>query len=135
MHVYKHIFSGMLKPLPDKEYETALWIVPGGHQDAYVLADEVLGYLSRGKYLTVRYWVSNTPITSVENLNEDLAKQYMGFGEAAYWHHYSEITGFLLFADEDLVVDGHDLLQELRSFCGMFIWLEIEFSRHAPTNL
>src|SRR5437868_3327415 len=45
--------------------------------------------------------------------------------------HYSEITGYL-WTDENLMVGGHDLLDELRSHKGSFVHLEIAYSKDVP---
>jgi hypothetical protein len=82
-----------------------------------------------GSYLTVRYFIADTE-RSLEELDESLIRQIVGAGEADYHSHYSEITGYL-WTDENLMVGGHDLLDELRSHKGKFAHLEITYSKEA----
>lgn len=81
---------------------------------------------SHGEFLTVRYFISDRAATH-EELNEELVRTITGAGEARFSHRYSEVTGYL-WTDEDLMVGGHDLLEELRSHVGQFCHLEITYT-------
>lgn len=79
-----------------------------------------------GKYLSVRYYITDRSIFPDEVLPEFI-KTLSGAGDACYHMCYSEMTGYLYTA-EDLVVGGHDLLKELKSHVGKFCHLEISYS-------
>lgn len=124
----KKTYNGLLKVMLDHEYEHALTIIPLVG-DNIIIADEVTGRVRCGyKYLSVRYFVSENPIRNEEEAQEKLLNRIYGVTDASYWHHYSELTGYL-FTDENLIVGGHDLLKELQSFVGNFILLEIDYSK------
>jgi hypothetical protein len=50
----------------------------------------------------------------------------VGLGEADVGHRYSEITGYL-WTDEEIMVGGHDLIEELHDHLGKFCHLEITY--------
>ncbi|NRA92340.1 MAG: hypothetical protein HRU26_06580 [Psychroserpens sp.] len=76
------------------------------------------------KQVTVRYWTSDEEKTK-EEIQESVLRQLFGDVEANYNDDYSETTGYL-WTDEDLNVGGHDLLEEIRSYLGKFIYLEVD---------
>ena len=86
---------------------------------------------AHGKYLTVRYYISEQEL-SEERLLEEYLKTIFGIGKVEYHVAYSEITGYL-WTDEELQVGGHDLLEELQSHVGKWLHLQIDYSREAPT--
>lgn len=85
---------------------------------------EILEEDITGKNVTVRWWVSNVP-RDIEDLKQDWIALSMGYADVTFSAHYSEITGYL-WTDEYLKVGGHDLLQEIRSFHGKWMHLEID---------
>jgi hypothetical protein len=89
---------------------------------ACVLEEEIAG-----KQVSVRYWISNKKKTK-EELQESFLKELFGVVDASYTPRYSETTGYL-WTDEELNIGGHDLLSELRSYIGKFIFLEIDVHR------
>jgi hypothetical protein len=88
-----------------------------------------------GKYVTMRYWVNDRELKSVEHAIELTLEQVMGAGcvDAKCVHHGSEITGYL-YTTEDAQVGGHNLIAELESWCGKFVLLEIEVHDEAPAG-
>lgn len=76
------------------------------------------------KVVTVRYWISDTQKTK-EELKGDVVRKISGDIDAIYYTHYSEYTGYL-WTDEECNIGGHNLLEELRSYVGKYIHLEIE---------
>lgn len=83
-----------------------------------------VGYSYRGqKQLTVRYYTSDTPIP--ESPAESFMAVLMGGAEVNYSMAYSEITGYL-WTDQDLIIGGHDLRDELETFIGKYLHLEID---------
>lgn len=73
----------------------------------------------------MRYWVSETEKTK-EQLKENLFAAISGSVEADYGDAYSELTGYL-WTDEKLKVGGHDLLDELQSYIGKFLYMEVDY--------
>jgi hypothetical protein len=76
------------------------------------------------KNVTARYWISNMK-ASKDEVQEDFIQQLCGKAEAEFYVRYSEITGYL-WTDEDIIIGGHDLLEELLSHLGKWLILEIE---------
>lgn len=84
-----------------------------------------------GEYLTVRYYICSEEIDE-KDLLPTFLKQLLG-GPAdniEYVVHYSEDTGYL-WTDENLIVGGHDLLEELRGYAGYWLHMEIDFSKES----
>jgi hypothetical protein len=78
------------------------------------------------KYLSVRYFITDAP-ASPDDLESDLAAMATGDADVRYRMMYSESTGYL-WTDEDFVVGGHDLAEELKSHLGKYLHMEIRFS-------
>lgn len=74
--------------------------------------------------VTIRYWICDKEC-SRDEANEDYAKQIMGSVEYEYGAVYSELTGYL-WTNEELMVGGHDLLDELLGNVGKYLILEVE---------
>ncbi len=87
------------------------------------LAEELYYDISKRK-VTVRYWITDREATKDE-AQESFIKQLSGIGETVFGSHYSEITGYL-WTDEEIKIGGHDLLEELKSFVGKWLTLEID---------
>jgi hypothetical protein len=85
---------------------------------------EILDDAIRGKLVTARYWITDTPCTK-EDANEDFMRQVMGLAKTEFGARYSEITGFL-WTDEECKIGGHDLIAEIRGSVGKYLILEIE---------
>ena len=89
----------------------------------YPLAKEFENKI-QGKQVSVRYWISNTKKTK-EKIQESVFKKLIGVVSADYSDIYSEFTGYLM-TDEKLNIGGHNLLGELLSYNGKFVYLEID---------
>ena len=76
------------------------------------------------KQVTVKYWTSDEEKTKKE-LQENVIRKLFGDVDAKYNAVYSEITGYL-WTDEELNVGGHNLLEEIRSYLGKYIYLEVD---------
>ena len=87
------------------------------------LADQ-LAWLS-GEQVTVYYYITDKKCTLEEAQEQFLKMMYAGEAECEFHAHYSDITGYL-WTDENLVIGGHDLLEEIRSHVGSYLLLEIE---------
>lgn len=85
-----------------------------------------------GHYLSVRYFIADDVCTK-EQIERDWIEVVCGKAEADFCRRYSELTGYL-WTDEELKVGGHDLLNELKSYRGKFICLEIGYSKTEKTN-
>lgn len=96
---------------------------------AMELKDDMEEY---GQYLSVRYIMLKEE-KAIDELTEDMTKRICGIGDIDYGDAYSEITGYL-WTDEDIVVGGHDLLDELKSYLGMLCHLEIQFHKELPSS-
>lgn len=97
-------------------------------EDAEPLAE--LTEFMYSKTVTVRYWVCDEKC-SKEEAAEDFLGTAMGYADAKYGAHYSELTGYL-WTDEDLVVGGHDIIAELKTYIGQYLILEIEVHERQP---
>lgn len=85
---------------------------------------EILQDKINGKEVSIRYWISNTEKPKQE-LQETFLKKLFGAVDAEYQDVYSDYTGYL-WTDQNLKIGGHDLLEELLSYLGKFIYLEID---------
>lgn len=107
------------------------------HCCLHVHDQELAEYMNQfsGKLVTMRYWVNDRALESVEHATELTLEQVMGMGavSASCTHHWSEVTGYL-YTTEDAKVGGHDLIAELESWVGKFLLLEITLHDDAPTT-
>lgn len=87
----------------------------------YYLAED-LEELS-GHSVTVRYWVSDQPMTD-EQRTEETIRAYTGSLRSEYSVAYSETTGYL-WTNEYLKVGGHDLLEELAQYIDKYLHIEV----------
>lgn len=78
-----------------------------------------------GKIITVRYWITDQEKTK-EEAKESFINSLAGIGDIEYTDRYSEITGYL-WTDENLNIGGHNLLDELKSYVGKWLILEVEY--------
>jgi hypothetical protein len=93
--------------------------------DEEAIAEQFSNLIYRyGDILTVRYWVSDRELESVNDAAEAYLASYYGHAEADYSMSYSEITGYL-YTTEELMVGGHDLLEELKSYVGRYLLMEV----------
>ena len=83
-----------------------------------------LGWIS-GKKVTVYYYITDKKCTLEEAQEQFLKMMYAGKAKCEFHARYSDITGYL-WTDENLVIGGHDLLEEIRSHLGSYLILEIE---------
>jgi hypothetical protein len=86
--------------------------------------------LIKGKFVSVRYWISGEEKTK-EEAEFDFIETLLGIADCELDIRYSEDTGYL-WTNEDLLVGGHDLLSELKSFIGKWLILEIDISDDDP---
>lgn len=78
-----------------------------------------------GRFVTVRYHISEEQRT-LEELEENAIKVMAGAADARYKDHHSDVTGYL-YTDEELNVGGHDLLAELGSNDGQYLYMIVDF--------
>lgn len=86
------------------------------------LADVLQDSIAR-KQVSVCYWITDQQCTK-DQAQEQFLKKLYGAADCEFRSHYSDITGYL-WTDEDLVIGGHDLLDELRSNIDSFVILDI----------
>lgn len=91
-------------------------------ETTYPLADVLKSDISN-KQVSVSYWITDKQCTKDEAQEQFLKKLY-GSADCKFKSHYGDITGYL-WSDENLVIGGHDLLQELRSNIDKFLVLDI----------
>ncbi len=86
------------------------------------LAEELL-WMSR-KEVTVRYWITDRQCTRDE-AQKDFLETVFGRATVDFGAHYSELTGYL-WTDENFAVGGHDMITELSSHVGEYLYIEVE---------
>jgi hypothetical protein len=107
----------------DKEYEdnySALFIGEDEYPFAKIWEDDLYK-----KQVTVRYWISEVEKTKDE-LKENTLAAISGAVWADYTDRYSDYTGYL-WTDVELKVGGHNLLSELSSNVGKFLYMEVDY--------
>ena len=112
-------YKGIVKKGNYGENLDALFIGEGSQPIAEIFEEDF-----KAKQVTIRYWTSDVEKTK-EELQESVLRKLFGDVDARYSDVYSEITGYL-WTDEELNVGGHDLLKEIRSYLGKFIYLEVD---------
>ena len=113
-------YSGWVRLFDDGEGQD---IVTLSCLDKVALADD-LAWIN-GLCVSVRYWIADKEDT-FETITEMSQRILMGDATAEYCARYSEITGYL-WTDENLIIGGHDLIEELRSSVGKYLILIIEY--------
>ena len=106
-----------------------------GDSDDIVWLDDYDGYRCRpltedlenicGEQVTVYYYITDKKCTLEEAQEQFLRYMYAGEAECEFNARYSDITGYL-WTDENLIIGGHDLLEEIRSHIGSYLILQIE---------
>lgn len=122
----KIIYRGLLCYASNGE-EDALLGLMGDDYKVKILAKEVKDNLHYGYNLTVRYFVTDSPVPP-DDIEIELIKTMSGYGNIKYNMRYSDITGYL-WTDEDLNVGGHNLLYELSSNIGKWLHLEVDYQK------
>jgi hypothetical protein len=126
----KKVYNGILVSANNGEEDDLLGLMredSNHHWDTSILAEEIKEDMWNGNYLSVSYYISNQKM-SEDELIESFLQTLYGEGDVKYGARYSEITGYL-WTDEDLNVGGHDLLEELKSNIGKWLYMEIEFNK------
>jgi len=106
---------------------------PEEHEGILLLDDEPLAQRVRwdreryGKYLSVSYYISDERMESEEKLQNSFLRALDGDSDVQYAVCYSEITGYL-YTTEELKVGGHDLIRELTSYVGKYLYLKVHYS-------
>jgi len=111
------VVKGIIKIARDGDHDEAVYV------DDEILA-EVLEDKIHNKQVSVNYFIADQPETKAV-LIEDLIKKLYGAADAKYNHVYSEYTGYL-WTDEEFNIGGHDLIEEIRSNAGKFLYMEID---------
>ena len=113
------VYKGIIQEKQDGENDDSIFLGDSNEPLVQQLQDEI-----SNKRVNVRYFISGAPETKAQ-LIEGLIQKLYGAAEAKYEHAYSDYTGYL-WTDEDLNIGGHDLIEEIRSNVGKFLYLEIE---------
>ena len=85
---------------------------------------EFLDYNISNKRVTVRYWISKEQ-KNKEQVHSEFQEELEGIAKCEWGHNYSEYTGYL-WTDEECKIGGHDLINELKSYAGKYLNLEIK---------
>jgi hypothetical protein len=109
------------------------------HVDGEPLVDQVEQF--NGKTITVRWWLSDVPLESVDQAVEQTLMQVMGVLDSRIYHAWSECTGYL-WTEEHLKIGGHDILQEIWTEAGLQLYSSspkqryvlLEITEHEATN-
>ena len=112
-------YKGIIKEADYGEFWGAIFIGENDRPIAEIFQDDFVN-----KQVSVRYWISDKEKTK-EQLQESILKKLFGNVEATYSDIYSEITGYL-WTTEELIIGGHDLINEIRSYTGKYIHLEVD---------
>lgn len=89
------------------------------NEDMCGLATSLKGY--NGKQVNCAYMFSNKPLERKDLLDSQILCA-AGVAEADFYHHYSEMTGYL-WTDEEGKIGGHDLLEIFRQHIGDYCYL------------
>lgn len=84
---------------------------------------EELEYLTN-HIATVKYFISDKEATEDELQVDFLTNTLYGNLESEFSARYSEYTGYL-WTDDELKIGGHDLLHELKSYVGKYLFMVI----------
>lgn len=123
----KYYLSGLINFSPYGEEDECLMIMDMDKSKNIPFAEfgQIVGY--ERKQVTVRYFTSEKPC-SFQEAEEDFIKTLHGGIEAKFGARYSDITGYL-FTDQDFVIGGHDLAEEIESYLGKYLNLEVVVHR------
>ena len=113
------VYKGIITEGDYRENWEALFIGENSQPIAEIFEEDF-----EAKQVTVRYWTSDKEATK-EEIQVRVLRKLFGDVEANYKDSYSELTGYL-WTDEELNVGGHNLLEEIRSYLGKFIYLEVD---------
>ena len=120
----KIVYKGLLEMKFNYEEDEVLGFTGEDFYLADIISWDIFYY---GKYLSVRYFISNKALP-IESLAEEFIKALHGAGDADYEILYTETTGYL-WTSEKIKVGGHDLLDELSSAIGKYLYLEITYNK------
>jgi hypothetical protein len=112
-------FTGLLSTHSYGEADDILFLSSLGDPFAEELEDKI-----HGKKVSVRYWIADCECTK-EEAQKAAFKHLFGVVSADFCARYSEITGYL-WTDEGCVIGGHDLIDELKSHIGKWLFLEVD---------
>jgi hypothetical protein len=136
-------YRGLLVPTSNGEADDLVGLIPEGSDgEVSILAELVADdfpetqawhsrrAVARSAQVSVRYFVTDEPVPPDE-LESELASMATGDADIRYGMVYSEETGYL-WTNEDLVVGGHDVIEELLPRLGK--WLHLEVTFHGPVR-
>lgn len=120
----------MKKEIKTETYQGLLCLHTAGDADDVLFLSSLKDPLARelqwmnSKKVTVRYWVTDRQVTK-EEAEETFVQLCMGKAKADYGSHYSDMTGYL-WTDEELNVGGHNIIEELKSYVGKWLIMEVD---------
>lgn len=114
------IFKGLVSEGEYGEYWAAIFV--GENSEPF--AKEFDDLFSR-KEISVRYWISDSE-KEIDELKRNMLLKIVGSVDADYRDAYSDITGYL-WTDQEAKVGGHDLISELQSSIGKYLYMEVDY--------
>lgn len=75
------------------------------------------------KQVSISYYISDKPLAR-EGLEKQYINKVMGIVDAGCYPIYSDITGYL-WTEEDCIIGGHNLLEEINNYEGKYIDMQI----------
>ncbi len=118
------IYSGFLEEGGWGEAFDILYLVSKKGKDSDEPLAEILEEDFGGKQVSVSYYICNSKCT-LEEAQESFIKSLVGIVDTNVGAKYSEITGFL-WADEEINIGGHDLIEELHNYKGKWLILVVD---------
>lgn len=104
----------------------------GEYDCLHIGGDEVASVFSKfvGKIITLRYWVFNRAVLTVEEATELMLEDMFSIGgvSAKCVHNWSEITGYL-YTTEECIIGGHDMLHQLKGYMGKHVLMEVTINQ------
>lgn len=119
------VIEGILCYTTNGEEDRLLGILPTIGNERYIVVAfaKEYQYNFKRKQVSVRYFVCDKP-TPIQDLEENLVKSVLGIANVKYGMNYSDYTGYL-WTDEEFNVGGHNLLSELKTNIGKYLYMEV----------
>ncbi len=123
------IYTGWVKTIEDVNCHDTFTLQESASTSTLdPLSDKIMNDIGiYGRKLSVQYFASDIQMDS-DALVTAWLDQIEGIGSADYAVRWSDVTGYL-WTDDYIMVGGHDLIEELQSHEGMYIHLEIKYSK------
>lgn len=128
----KSVISGRLLIGVDDDINNLLMITNEDDNTVQVFvrrAEDEMANARLSKDVRVRYLISDKKIESEDEAAESRFAEQIGTHKLRYdrgTYVYSELTA-ADWVDEDFIVGGHNLVEELKSFAGKWLYMVVEY--------